>query len=267
MPRILALLVAGALFVPAAATAQTVRGVVLDDGTRQPIPGALVEAWRSGTRLAAAVTDTAGAFTLRLPMAGQVVLGLLHIAFVADTIPITLDRGEVVIVELRMGRAAIPVDPIVVESRRDRRLAAFYERAEQASFGRYVTRAEIDRRPAARATDLIRELPRVDIVPTTMGNFITLAGNSGRCVPTIYMDGLVLAQHESMDRMLTADMIEGVEVHVGVAGRPLEFGHNPCGAVAFWTRLPAPVAPTRRGLVFAAMLAIMAGVAAMAGAF
>jgi hypothetical protein len=185
---------------------------------------------------------------------GTYTLKLLHVAFRGDTIPISLQRGELITLELRMGSVAIPIDPVRVVARRHGRLTGFYDRAARGAFGRYVTREQIDARPAARPTDLLRDVPRLDVVSSRDGNYIAMRGVRGRCLPTVYLDGMNIGQTDPIDRLLSVNMLEGVEVYVGLAGRPPELDdpRNPCGVVAFWTRSDGGTPITRRRLLTAA---------------
>jgi hypothetical protein len=254
--RLLPLLLPLALLLPAAVVdAQIVRGIVVEDGTLRPIAGVVLELFRLDTLPPlSAVTDDSGAFVLRPGEPGTYTLKLLHVAFRADTIPLSLQRGELIALELRMGSVAIPIDPVRVVARRHGRLASFYARAERGGFGRYVTREQIEARPGARPTDLLWDVPRLDVVSSRDGNYIAMRGVRGRCLPTVYLDGMNIGQTDPVDRLLSVNMLEGVEVYVGLAGRPPELDdpRNPCGVVAFWTRSDGNSPLTRRRLLTAA---------------
>jgi hypothetical protein len=240
------LLVSALLAVPVPLLAQTVRGVVVEDATRVPIAGALVElVTPAGERLAAAQTTGDGAFQLRLRRPASFIVQLSHLAYAtvhSDTI--SAAAGEVLTVEVRMDRTVIPLEPLVVTARRDSRLSGFYERQQRPGFGRFITREEIERQPAMyRTTDLLRMMPGVEIVRA--GNaavpvhLIAMRGGTGRCLPTIYLDGSIVRQFEfsGVDEMLSPSMIEGVEVYTGIGGAPASLApRGNCGVVAFWTR-------------------------------
>ncbi len=240
------------------AGAQTIGGKVLEDSTRVPISGATVSVLRLGEQPAARVeppgsvrTDSAGGFVLALGAPGRFVLRITHPSYTtvqSDTL--VLEKDEVVSVELRLARYAIPLKPLVVTARTDRRLQAFRQRVlKHYAFGHFLPRAEIDRRPGIAVTELLRGVPGVRIMslPPCAGCaaenvlFLRGGGAADRCLATVLIDGMEVKQEASfpLDAALTPDMVEGVEVYVEPAGVPAQLGffhNNACGVIAFWTR-------------------------------
>ncbi len=238
---------------PGVARAQTIGGVVLEDSTRMPIAGAdvspLLESGEAGPTVR---TDSAGGFLLKLAEAGKVTLRVTHPSYRAltsDTVDV--DKGEAVTVELHLGRDAIPLKPLVVTARVDADVQAFHERvAKGTGFGHFITRRDIDRRPGAKVTDLLRFMPGVRVIGTPACNgcsvqdvvYMRGGGAAGLCAPTILVDGLQVKQDAvfTLDAFLMPDMLEGAEVYTDPAGVPASLGvtTNPCGVIAFWTRTP-----------------------------
>jgi hypothetical protein len=250
MKKVSALVLAALLTVAAHAHAQTLRGVVVDDGTSAPIADALVELVSPDARMGVtARTDSAGRFLLRPARAGRFVLRMSQLGYaplLSDTLSVR--PVETLDIEARLSQAAIPLEPLVVTARRrTTRLDGFYERQQNGGLGRYVTREEIDRRPGARTTDLLRMMPGVSIVPqggrggVGQVNLITMRGTAGGCLPTIYLDGMPIRQYpeSGMDEIVNASMLEGVEVYSSFASAPAPIhARDNCGVVAFWTRAP-----------------------------
>lgn len=247
--KVLLLLLAGVLLLPAGALSQTIRGTVVEDGSRTPISGATVQLLAPGpTGVAVAQSDSAGAFVLQPRRAGSFTLRLRHIGYATvDSVSLQVGPGETLELELRMGRTAIPLERVVVTVRGNARLGGFYERLERPGFGRFLTRDDIEtHRGSYRATDLLRMMPGVHIVPAGRGlgasrtQLITMrGGTTGRCLPTIYLDGVPVQQYEysGVDDFINASMLEGVEVYTGIASAPSPIHSlNNCGVVAFWTR-------------------------------
>ena len=253
-------LVAGLLLLlPATANAQVVRGTVVEDPTGAPIAGAIIDILYRGGVLATARSDSAGAFLLLPRRSGAFTVRASHAFHTAvDSLPLTIDGGATVTVVLRLARAAIPLEPLVVTARTDVRLAGYHERLRRGSgFGQFVTRAEIDARPGARTTDLLRARPGVEVStvprgganqPSPIGtpdvtiprvSIITMQGPRGPCMPRLFIDGLHMRQFidSGIDEILKPEMIEGVEIYPYSAGAPPEFiDPDMCGVVAFWTR-------------------------------
>jgi hypothetical protein len=241
-------LVLGAgLLIPFTAQSQTIAGVVVEDGSRTPIAGAIVELRSPDARGAVtAQTDSLGEFQILARRAGIYTLHVTHPGYAGvDSDTLSVNAGETVTIELRMGVAAIPLEPLEVLGRADSRLAGFHQRSRRPGFGRFLTRADIEARPVSRATELLRGMPGVNIVPVRTGRsaprtqLITMRGGAGECLPTIYVDGIVTHQHaeSGVDDFVTPDMLEGVEVYTSAVGAPSPIVPlGSCGVVAFWTR-------------------------------
>jgi len=241
-------LLAAGLAWPCVAGAQVVVGTVREEGSRAPIPDAevVLSARIAGGAPARAVTDSAGAFRAGLSGTGSYTVRVTRIGYVTFVSePFAVAGGETVALEIRLGRNAIPLDPLIVTARTtDSRLAGFHERRHARFFGRYLTREDIDSRPATRTTDLLQSVPGVTLQRVRARgrgdrSLIMMRGPAGNCEPAIYIDGLRVQQSAdaSIDDALNPDMIEGVEVYTSSAGAPSQFVQpGACGLVLFWTR-------------------------------
>ncbi len=236
---------------PGLAQAQVVGGRVVEDSTKEAIPGAFVSVLRPGGALVGtARTDSIGAFSVTLDSAGVIQLRISHPAFLTVTSDtVTVDENEAVTLELRLSRQVIPLAPLVVTARTDRRLQAFHERvAKQYAFGHFITREQIERRPGTSASELLRGVSGVRLVeaPPCHGcvseNLVYLRGGADGCLATILIDGMEVKQGVGMpiDATLTPDQLEGVEIYPDPAGVPPALGvfSSHCGVVAFWLKTP-----------------------------
>jgi hypothetical protein len=253
---LLALAAMGALMVPAGANGQTIRGVVLEEGTTTPIAAAEVEVTAADWTYSA-VTNEAGWFQVHLREPGQYVLRPSHMSYTAsgsDTV--TVARHEIVTVVVRMGQAAIPLEPLVVATRTFHPLKGFYDRMEHGRRGYFVKRDFIDRRLGLRPSQLVDMTPgiRVDRPSSVLGSdftsTITMWGVGGRCAANVFLDGLpVPAGITSIDELTSADQLEGVEIYDSFAAAPEIFYsmfqlhgldsdgfRRQCGVVAYWSR-------------------------------
>ena len=234
------------------AARQTITGKVVEDSTHVPIAGATVTLLdTTGLALKGAQTDSVGAFDMPLDSAGQFRLRVEQPGYrtvTSDTV--SVDKNEVVTVELRMARQAVPLTPLVVTARVDRRITAFYERARKSGWGHFLTREQIERRGAHKPTELIRLMPGVRIETIApcrtclSENVIYLRGagpgGSNECTPAVFVDGLEVRQDalSPLDATLMVEDLEGVEVYTEPGTAPSEFiaASTNCGVVAFWTR-------------------------------
>jgi TonB-dependent Receptor Plug Domain/Carboxypeptidase regulatory-like domain len=237
------LLVAAVLAGPAATGAQIVRGVVVEAETRTPVRDAVVELLGVDAHaLASDRTDSAGVFMVTAPQGGAFIVRARHPAFVASAgDSVRVAAGEMIRVELRLGRTVIPLDPLIVTARSSGPLAGFEERRRASSFGRFLTRAQIDARGAGRTTDLLRGMPGVTLAPVRGRStrvLVRMHSGLGVCSPSVWIDGVQVSQlpESTLDDMLSPGAIEAVEVYNSVSSVPPQFVSGVCGAMMFWTR-------------------------------
>lgn len=94
-----------ALLAAAPAAAQTVRGVVVEEGTARPVAGAtVVLAAAGGATAAGALTDAAGRFSLTAPAPGRYTVRAERVGHAAASVQVELRAGETV--EVRLSTAA-----------------------------------------------------------------------------------------------------------------------------------------------------------------
>jgi hypothetical protein len=252
MTGVRAALIGLLLSVASGANGQTILGVVREEGTRTPVPGAEIVLVRSAQLGRSVTTDSAGVFRLVSSGSGQHQLRVRHIGYTPfESTAIELRPGETVTVDIQVAVARIALDPLVVRARTSNaRLAGFHERRLVHSFGRFLTREEIDRRSAARTSDLLRGVPGVTIVPIRATGRAgptryrtTMRGTMGTCEPAIYIDGMRVSQtpQVTLDELLAPSVLEGVEVYTATAGAPPQYvAQGACGVVLFWTRSGEP---------------------------
>jgi hypothetical protein len=246
MKMVRMLIAAAMLLVPAAAGAQTIQGIVLDDSTEAPIANVRVDLVHTGGGAPASTrTDSAGAFRFDPRPPGTVVLRLRHPSYTPiDSLSLAVSTNERVELELRLGHSPILLEPIIVRARADAGVAGFRDRMARGGFGRFLGRKELERRETARASDLLRMIPGVRIERGAPGSaLVVMRGGAGQCLPDIYIDGMRMRQFRetNVDTFISTAMLEGVEVYTSAAQVPNVFSasFNSCGVVAFWTR-PSP---------------------------
>jgi hypothetical protein len=270
MPKRTTVVLVGLLVAPVAAHAQAIHGVLVEDDTGEAITGAHVELVASdGHTVASTRTGGDGAFLLRLRRAGAFTVRLTHLGYTSvESDTVVVDPHETLSVELRMARAAIPLEPLVVLARADaRRAGGFYERMQRpGAVGHFVTRERLERRRGVWITNIVGEVPGVYLRQvfchgSPCGHLITMRGMgvgpvrtpphqdepdaspgvaltaSDQCAPTIYVDGLRMEEGETVDAFLRPDNLEGVEIYTRGSSAPYPLlARDACGVVAFWTR-------------------------------
>jgi hypothetical protein len=262
------------LALAAPASAQVVRGKVLDAATGEAVPRAEVSAVTvEGRGAGGARTGADGSFTLELRAAGTFRLRAERTGYqpsVTDTVAV--QSRETVEVELRISATAVAIEPLRVTARvepprrRTLQLNGFYDR-ERTGIGKFVRREELERR---HPTSLAQALSRVDgtsILYHGVRQFIffprngrpTISQGGGstagrrpgstrppsgsgavRCLPNLYVDGVRVpydAYHD-INASVSPEQVEAMEVYRGPSEIPPQYNGSDamCGVILIWTR-------------------------------
>ena len=242
-----------AVLLPAIASAQQVRGVVVEDSTFRPIADVTVEL-RSldGTVRATSVSAGSGWFELFAPGTGQFVIHAHHQAYTrTDTLALGFAGAEILTVVLRLSGGPIPLEPLTVRITAQDRLSGYRERARKGAFGRYITRADIDKYGGYSLSHVLRFTPEVRIERVSDGPFtvegVFMRSFGDLCVPSVYLDGVPVPTGRVFDinALLSSDEVEGVEVYRSYLSAPMEFrlpafdADMSCGVIVVWSRRPS----------------------------
>lgn len=193
------------------------------------------------------LTGDDGAFRFDRVRVGTALLQVRRLGFRPETLAVEVPQvaGGAIVVALE--QVAQPMRPLLVrEERRDGPFAAFNHR-RTAGFGRFITRADVEKRRPMRTTDLLRTVPGLTIERGPGGEAIARFRNAGYgmrqtpCQPTYWLDGMPLAGGTFDVDALAPDAIEGVELYSGAATVPpaLRAGSQAtgaCGVIAIWMR-------------------------------
>lgn len=223
---------------------QVLRGVVVGEGTSgeyRPLEGARVELTVGSTReVRVGTTDRMGAFTFGSVGSRTVRLRVVHPGYLPfEEARVAVADGEWVALEIRLGRVAIPLEPLVVTARLSAALGDFHSRRRRGGLGSYLTRDEVEARGAGATTDLLRGLPGVRLRATRGSSpSVEMQGGFGPCQPGIFVDGLRMSGSAGayLNDYLTPERIEGVEVYPSISTVPVQFQSGSCGAILFWTQ-------------------------------
>lgn len=226
------------------ANAQRVQGTVVDAESGAAVSGAGITLLRAGgMALDSTFSDSTGSFTFDAPAPGRYVVRVEHLGFSPLTSDeIRIDGGAVARIELRVTPQPIEMDELLVPG--TPRQTAFEQRRLRHGAGRFVTREQIDRRGTARTTDLLREIPGVQVVAGGgpggwQGSVVSMRGTRGRCEPAFFINGVPMGQRgeNTIDQMIQPDMLDGIEIYTSSAATPPEFSQSRgCGVIAFWMR-------------------------------
>ena len=240
---------------PDAAGAQHAEGVVRDE-TGVPISHVYVTLLDEAQKLAAAaLTVKDGSFTIHAPSSGAYHLRVARIGYrtLVDG-PYRITRGDPLEVSVVMHPLPLGLEPleVTVEGGVARLAAVGYYERKEAGFGHFVEREEIHRTGPMRLTDVLRRLPRVFVSQSPAGGLnpalLLRGGGAGPCSPTLYVDGVVVAQGGGArwrpvrpDDWVVPEDVEAVEVYPGPASVPVRFqALAECGVLLIWTRHASP---------------------------
>jgi hypothetical protein len=254
-------------------------GRLLDLETQGPIAwGVLTLLSADSSLVTTVVSDGGGYWRFDVPRAGLYYVaaeGMGYEPWVAGPLQVGEDDELSSVFHLRP--QPFRLEPIEVNARAVRRYleySGFYER-QRNNFGHFVLPEDIDKRQAARVTDLLTAIPGVQRLAPSAGGVgpaqIQLRGSSlsrgGSCRPRVFVDGLMYSQGDSrsvreresdaaeqaaedrlmrMDQALSLDdighpsSIAGVEVYRSASQVPVQFGGTSvetlCGVIVIWTR-------------------------------
>jgi len=214
-----------------------IRGIVILAETRKPVVGAAVSL--EGTEIQVA-TDKKGKFRFPKVAAGEYLIRAEIEGYPAATSTIQLALGERVEVEFLVGADAagevLPEIEVTASENRISPVATFNRRATEGN-GRYITRADIERRKPANLMDLLRTVPGVRVVCPRTQHVCALRLRRATCGPAYYMDGMP-TDPSALYLTLPSD-VEGIEVYSGPSETPIELEgmRSGCGVIAIWTRV------------------------------
>jgi hypothetical protein len=253
---------ASAVLLAGSASAQTVRGWVLDETDGQPVRGtvlAVLHAERDTVLARQLAAD--GSFQILVRDTGTYRLWVEALGYAPLIVALDLHTGTVLTLELKLRPDALALDPVrVVAERREPVYMQDFRRRQSSGFGRFVTREDIEQTGGASLPDVLQTVPGLRLVDYAVGSRIVplvatrALSASGDCFAALYVNGVrqfemrtdqpggpvdpgMLAQAEDMFR-LSASEIEAVEVYRGAAEVPAEFSGSTarCGVVAVWLR-------------------------------
>ena len=228
----------------APASAQTIQGSLRDRESDRPIGfGRLVLLTPAGDSVASAMANQDGLFSISARQAGSYYLKATALGYKETTAGIfDLDVGGSISLQFRIYTAPITLEGIVASVPERVRPAelirnGFYDRMT-AGMGRFLTPADIDKARALTPSELLLNIPRVN-VPVAPDDVITMLSPFGDCGPMLYVDGILVSRAPTARELPSVVDIEAIEVYRGAAEVPLQWGGTAaqgCGVIVIWTK-------------------------------
>lgn len=229
---------------PATAPTTKIIGKVTDT-TGVPLPRA--EVWLVSVSELRSIADDSGRFALAGLPSGQVTFGVRRLGFESATFSAVLKPGKTHRVTFPLTPSVQSLAEVKVQDTASTWLAQFDQR-RSTHRGTFITRKDFENQNLRIATDILRRVPGVQIVPTRTGTAVAMTRGAGarRCTPQLYVHQ---TPYSGNFDDFTPDDIEAIEVYVGISEIPPELitlGRPICAAIVIWTREPPP--KTRREL-------------------
>jgi hypothetical protein len=199
------------------------------------------EVWLVALSTLRTITNDSGEFELAGLPAGSITLGVRRLGYESATFTAILKPG-------RTHRGTFPLTPsaqalseVKVQDTVSSWLSLFEQRRSMHK-GSFITRRDFEKDNLRIASDILRRVPGIEVVPTRSGTAI--AANRGfgarTCRPQLYVHQ---TPYSGNFDDFTPDDIEALEVYVGISEIPpdlITMGRPICAAIVIWTREPPP---------------------------
>ncbi len=255
-------LAAGAAVLVSPASAQTIRGRLLDGENGQPIDlGLVIMLAEAGDSITYTVTDERGYFSVTSPDPGsfRLLASALGYRETAEGI-FDLGMGGEITVDFRLPPEPSPLDEILVAI--DRRVLEHrlvrngFVRRYQRGLGHFITPYDIEKSLARTTEELFAGVQGmvvrpVDGVRSYLGDMVVMrnAGAGGKvwCAPVVFVDGVRVrydhADGVSLSMLVPLAAVQAVEAYRSTAEVPVEYNitRSPtsggqCGVLLFWMK-------------------------------
>jgi hypothetical protein len=184
--------------------AQSVRGIIVDDSTKLPVEGALVELLDAGNGTVARTTrsDSSGNFTVHAGRPGNYKVRAARIGYAPLTSEsVRLGVGQLAVMRLRMTTIAQRLVPVRITERRTLKAAELmsstgFDLRESKGLGMFLSGARL----AALGHDNLKEIINSHLQPTiyvradpVLGDVIRMRQGMRECAPEVFLDGRLLS--------------------------------------------------------------------------
>lgn len=237
-----ALFVAAAVITPPSATAQTLRGSVLEEGRETPVVGAAISLVDpEGKHWADAISDSLGRFLLAPPVAGDYVIQAVALGYAPTTSPLfSMTVGGSLPFDMMMRADPIglegfdvSVEPIEVVATQ---LLQHFGHTPETLRNRWIDRAEIERMMTPGLTkDIIRRQNIAGVWVEELPPFcLKFSRRTRKCALTV-LNGMVVPAGVVYD--LDTRDIEAIAILTPTDAATFYGTQAGGGAVLIWTRL------------------------------
>jgi hypothetical protein len=239
---------------PALAGAQTLRGTVRDEVTREAVPAAEVILLRGDSAVRSVYSDGRGRYRMQLPFAGVFIVRVARLGFAPHETLVDASANPDLMLGVFLTPAVVtlPTDTVVADATRLHPMHDAFGHRRRMGLGVYLTRRDIEARGSPPLPHLLREIAGVNLVSDgrrAATPRMSRSAIASRCHPVLYMDGQRMHRFDdppgvirTIYESIPTTTIEGVEIYRGRSELPAEFSGPDvrCGAIIIWTRRATP---------------------------
>ena len=213
-------------------------GEVVSAMDARPIPRALVYLVRAGK---GAVTDSSGRFSIGDIPPGPDTLVIRYGGFDPQKAGLDFEPRQILGVVFILSERLFEVAELKVEVRGVDPEAQRLELRQRMGGGVYITRGQIRDRSPNVLTEMVREIPRVDVLPSGIGasttEVVLIGYGAAACKPKYYVDGMMMDERFELNDV-PVDDVELLEIYRSPAEAPTQYrrGGMRCGAILIWIR-------------------------------
>jgi hypothetical protein len=205
------------------------------------LPLSRAEIWLMPGNALRTISNDSGKFELPGLPAGSITLGVRRLGYESATFTAVLKPGKTHRATFPLAPSAQSLAEVKVQDTVSSWLSVFEEHRSMHR-GTFITRRDFERDNLRIATDILRRVPGVQVVPTRSGTAVQMMRGFGarRCTPQLYVHQ---TPYSGNFDDFTPDDIEALEVYVGISEIPpdlITMGRPICAAIVIWTREPPP---------------------------
>lgn len=215
-------------------------GRVIDADTRRPVVDAVV---RLAERDKATGTNSHGFFTFGTQPFGVYTLEVSRLGYADYSAPVRVAGDLQQSVEVQISKQALEIEGLKVTVQAPRRRIDMDGLVQRMNlgFGTFITADELERRPMALITDLLRGTTGLWVNVNQRDHTFTLEVRGRPCVPDVFIDGVPYSGTPDDMMFPRAEDLEALEIYKGVAEIPGPFlrprvGRPQCAVIAAWRR-------------------------------
>jgi len=212
----------------------------VDTQTRQPLAGVTV---RLVERNMETATNDRGYFSFGSQPFGVYMLDVKAMGYAAREAPVRVAGDFTQNAEIELSQKPVELQGlnVMVRPKNQRFDLDGLVRRMNVGVGSFVTRDQLEKRPRARITEILRETTGVS-VNVSRDRSYTLQVRGRTCVPDVFVDGVYYHASDNALDLPAASDLEAVEIYRGAAEIPGPYlrpspTRPPCAVIAAWTRV------------------------------